>query len=252
MTPKRSATMPYEAPPAGEDHADRVRELARIRDAYARRRVSVPAGRYSSNDASSVLAGKELERRILRMLAVKNSAPLSSRRILDLGCGEGHWLRRFEQWGAAPENLAGIDLLPERIAAARERSAPRVHLQCGDASRMAFAHGTFDTLLTFVVFSSILDRTFRQTLANEMLRVLRPGGFILWYDFHVNNPWNPDVSGVSKKEIREYFSGCRVRFERITLAPPLGRMVARSPRLYALLSATKFLCTHYLGWIQKP
>ena len=35
----------------------------------------------------------------------------------------------------------------------------------------------------------------KQAVAEEMLRVLKPQGLILWYDYHVNNPWNKDVRG---------------------------------------------------------
>jgi len=32
-----------------------------------------------------------------------------------------------------------------------------------------------------------------QGIATEMLRVLKPDGIILWYDYHMNNPKNPGV-----------------------------------------------------------
>jgi len=36
-------------------------------------------------------------------------------------------------------------------------------------------------------------------IASEMLRVLKVDGITVWYDFHMNNPQNPDVRGVKKK-----------------------------------------------------
>jgi hypothetical protein len=92
----------------------------------------------------------------------------------------------------------------------------------------------------------------RQCIATEMLRVLKPGGFVLWYDFFVDNPRNPDVRGVRRREIRKLFPGCQIHLRRITLAPPIGRLVGRySPFVYMLLSRSKTLCTHYLGLIKK-
>jgi len=38
----------------------------------------------------------------------------------------------------------------------------------------------------------------KKKIAGEMLRVLKPSGFILWYDYHMNNPKNPDVRGLRK------------------------------------------------------
>ncbi len=35
-----------------------------------------------------------------------------------------------------------------------------------------------------------------------MLRVLKPNGIILWYDYFISKPTNPDVKGVGKREIK--------------------------------------------------
>ena len=75
-----------------------------------------------------------------------------------------------------------------------------------------------------------------------MLRVLKPGGLILWYDFHVDNPHNRDVQGVRKREIFELFSGCDIRLHRITLAPPIVRLVAPIPGLPAICSIRSHGC----------
>jgi hypothetical protein len=81
---------------------------------------------------------------------------------------------------------------------------------------------------------------------------VRPDGLILWYDYHVSNPRNRDVRGVSRAEIRALFPGCRIELRRVTLAAPIARVVARSPVAHALLHAVPFLRTHYLGVIRKP
>jgi hypothetical protein len=102
------------------------------------------------------------------------------------------------------------------------------------------------------VFTSILDPKMKREIAGEMLRVLRPDGFILWYDFHVNNPRNAEVLGIKEAEIHRLFPNCKFHLRRITLAPPLGRIVAPiSPFLYYMLSGLSFLCTHYLGLFEK-
>lgn len=92
----------------------------------------------------------------------------------------------------------------------------------------------------------------KQQIASEMLLVVKSDGLIVWYDYHVNNPWNPDVRGVKKKEIRRLFPDCRIELRRITLAPPLARWLApRSWLLAQLLERIPILCTHYIGIIQK-
>jgi hypothetical protein len=76
---------------------------------------------------------------------------------------------------------------------------------------------------------------------------------VLWYDFTVDNPRNPDVRGVPLDEVRALFPQARISARRVTLAPPLARAVCRlSPSLYPLLNAVPLLRTHVLAWIEKP
>ncbi len=154
--------------------------------------------------------------------------------------------------GALPENVFGIDLLPGRIEQARKLCPQGVHLECGNATALTLPEASFDLVLRSTVFTSILDLAMRQCIAAEMLRVLKPGGFVLWYDFFVDNPRNPGVRGVRRSEIHKLFPGCQIHLRRITLAPPIGRLVGRYSRfVYNLLSRSKILCTHYLGLIKK-
>ena len=71
---------------------------------------------------------------------------------------------------------------------------------------------------------------------------------ILWYDYHMNNPNNPDVKGVKKKEIYELFPNCIIHLKRINLAPPIARAIAPySLLLCYLLEKLKVFNTHYIG-----
>jgi hypothetical protein len=84
-----------------------------------------------------------------------------------------------------------------------------------------------------------------------MLRVVKPTGRILWYDYHVNNRRNADVRRVTRNEIAHLFAGCSVHLKRLTLAAPLARLVApRSTAMYRVLNSVPFLRTHYLGVIR--
>jgi hypothetical protein len=85
-----------------------------------------------------------------------------------------------------------------------------------------------------------------------MLRVLKPRGLVLWYDFHVGSPRNRDVRAVGRSEIAGLFPGCSMSLQRVTLAPPIARLAApRSWLLCRLLDAIPLLRTHYLGVIWK-
>jgi ubiquinone/menaquinone biosynthesis C-methylase UbiE len=226
-------------------------EVARIRKAYARRRQGHPAT-YSFLNPSHVLQIQERDSELLFVLSRHGVDRLDAKTFLEIGCGTGYWLRAFLQWGALPENVFGIDLLPERLEQARKLCPHGVSLQCGSAASLDLPDTSFDIVLQSTVFSSILDPRMKQRVAAEMLRVVKPGGFVLWYDFFLDNPRNPDVRGIRKREIRRLFPGCQIHIRRITLAPPIARLVGRySPLLYALLSRTKILCTHYLSLIRK-
>jgi SAM-dependent methyltransferase len=228
-----------------------LREEARIREAYRRRFHASQF--YTWFDPSYVFMLQQLERRTLQALGHCGISSLAARKVLEIGCGDGHWLREFIKWGANPEDLTGVDLLPDRIATGRRLTVPGVTLVCGNAAEMKLPDSYFDIVFQFTVFTSILDRRVKAQISSEMLRVLKPNGLVLWYDFFLNNPRNPDVRGIKRREIGQLFPGCRIHLEKITLAPPVSRRLAPRTWLGAyVLSTIPWLCSHYLGTIHKP
>src|SRR5438445_10103119 len=95
---------------------DFTSELQRIRAAYARRRQD---GRYAPSDPGHLFMLQGIERGVLRLLARHSVLPLRDKRMLEIGCGTGYWLREFVKWGADAAGVTGVDLLRDRIAAAR-------------------------------------------------------------------------------------------------------------------------------------
>lgn len=229
--------------------ASRVEEN-RIKAAYGKRNEFIPANFYSLLKLPNLLRVQELERKLARVLTGSEHQPVGNKKILEVGCGCGLWLIEFLRLGARPENLAGVDLLEERIADAKELLPGATTLKCGNSEQLEFADGTFDIVFQSMLFSSILNRKSRREIASEMLRVLAPKGTILWYDFFLTNPLNPDVRGLRQKDIAECFPNCRIQLRTTTLAPPVAREVSRnSTILYWLLSAVPFLRSHYFGSI---
>ena len=163
----------------------------------------------------------------------------------------GGVLREFIKYGAKPKYLYGIDLLDDRIEIAKDIS-PNINFKCGDASNLPYEDEYFDIVVQFTVFTSVLKKEIKKDIDKEMLRVLKKEGIILWYDFSYNNPKNPDVKGIKKKEVVNLFPNCKFTFKRVTLAPPIVRFIApRSWLLCYLLEKLSFLCTHYLVIIRK-
>jgi ubiquinone/menaquinone biosynthesis C-methylase UbiE len=236
-------------PDTQEDRSRLAAETERLQAAYERRQCG---DLYSWFNPGHLFLMQERERRVLNLLQRLGLSRLADRKILEVGCGTGYWLNEFIKWGARPENLTGIDLLPERLATAQSILSAKVGLVQANAAHLPFSPEKFDLVLQSTVFTSILDAAMKRAVAEEMLRVLKPQGLILWYDYHCNNPRNKDVRGVRKREIHELFSGCRIELQRITLAPPLTRLLAPySSQLCALLEKLRILNTHYLGVIRK-
>jgi ubiquinone/menaquinone biosynthesis C-methylase UbiE len=208
--------------------------------------------RYSWFNPSYLFMMQERERQLLTLLRRHGFALLEIYKILEIGCGTGYWLREFIKWGARPENITGVDLLSDRVTEAKKLCPEAVQIQCGSAAEIAFPNDTFDLVLQSTVFTSVLDASLKQQMAAEMLRVVKRDGLILWYDYHVNNPWNSDVRGIKRQEIAQLFPDCLIQLQRLTLAPPLARLLAPYSWLACyLLEKVPWLCTHYLGVVRK-
>ena len=224
-------------------------EEQRIRAAYDRRPRD--SSRYAWTSPGHLFDQQERERQALRTLGRAELVPLATRDILEVGCGSGAWLGALLRWGADPRRLRGMDLLDEPLARARRRVPQAVRLERASAAHLPYPDGCFDIVLQATALSSMLEASLRRRAAEEMQRVLKPGGVILWYDFHVSNPRNRDVIGIGRREIAALFPGCGVTLRRTGLAPPLMRPAARWSWLLAyLLARVPLLCTHYMGIIR--
>ncbi len=226
-------------------------ETDAVRERYARR--SAGDRRYSLLDPAALRERQARQRALVRLFDRHGLVDLSPLRLTEVGCGEGNNLLELLQLGFAPAHLHGIELLPERHAAARARLPAATALTLGDACLAPVPPQSQDLVLAATVFSSLLDDAFQQRLAAAMWQWLKPGGAVLWYDFTFDNPRNRDVRGVPLARLQALFPQGRVAAQRVTLAPPLARAVCRwHPALYGVFNALPLLRTHLLAWIAKP
>jgi SAM-dependent methyltransferase len=182
---------------------------------------------------------------------------LSGRQVVEVGCGAGGNLLELLRMGFMPRHLTGIEIDRERHAHAREVLPASLRLIHGDAlgdeAQRMISPRSQDIVLQATVFSSILKSDTQAQLAETLWRWVRPGGGVLWYDFAVDNPRNPNVRGVPLDRVRALFPQAQLKVRRVTLAPPLARAVCRlHPALYHLFNALPWLRTHRLVWAAKP
>ena len=230
--------------------SDEIVRVRRVYRGYAERgrgarewAAGNPGNRAMVDERTRVLAG---------LLERSGRLPLGSRRVLDLGCGDGEALSALVGWGALPARLVGVDVRADAVAHAHARW-PEIGLDVADATALPYRDGSFDLALCFTLFTSILDDAIARQVASEVRRVLRPSGALLWYDFRVGNPWNPHVRGMSRRSIRALFPGWPGSFRLITLLPPLARRLrSLTPALYPVLGTLPPLRTHWAGLLERP
>ena len=225
-------------------------EIDAVAARYARRDVGP---RYSLLRPDVWQTVQERQRAMLRLFVQLGFTDLAALRLLEVGCGSGGNLLELLRLGFAPDRLSGIELLPDRFAAARAALPVALNLHPGDALQVDLPAASHDIVFASTVFSSLLDDAFQQRLADAMWRWVRPGGGVLWYDFTVDNPRNPDVRGVPLGRLRTLFSQGCVQAKRVTLAPPIARAVTRfHAGLYPVFNVLPLLRTHVLAWVGKP
>ncbi len=228
-----------------------MQETDRIRNEYRRRDRELGSEFYGLHRPGNLFVRHGQERALLQALLRSQSVPLEDKRILEIGCGRGQWFVTFETLGAQPDHMAGIELDADRAEDCAVRFPP-ADIRVGDATQLPWDDGTFDIVFQSTVLTSVLDPKVKTQLANEMLRVVKEDGVLLWYDFQYNNPKNPNVRGIGRREIARLFPSCYIWLRRATLAPPIARAVVPISWVFAtLLESLYFLNTHYIGYIKK-
>lgn len=103
--------------------------------------------------------------------------PVDGERALDLACGTGLIQRRLVRT-LGPNGVVGLDIHLPMLRRARGTLRDSVLVR-GDGVRLPFRDGSFDVVTAGYLFKYVpLD-----PLANEVRRVLRPGGRFGGYDF---------------------------------------------------------------------
>ncbi|RMG58213.1 MAG: malonyl-[acyl-carrier protein] O-methyltransferase BioC [Gammaproteobacteria bacterium] len=145
--------------------------MTRIDKPALRRSFDRSAARY---DRVAVLQAEVGERLLSRLDWIR----LEPARVLDLGCGTGRALGPLlRRWRRA--EVIGLDFAPAMLARAARRGRPwrRPRVLCADMERLPLAPASVD-----LVFSNLSLQWSTDLPAQfaELLRVLRPGGLLLF------------------------------------------------------------------------
>jgi SAM-dependent methyltransferase len=226
-------------------------ETERIARAYEALEARA-GGRWNQANPGNQAILAERRRLTRRLFDRAGLVPLGDRRVLEVGSGRGGELAWMTELGAAGRHLVGVDLLPDRVTAARS-AFPGLEFSVGNAEHLQFEDASFDLVLALTVFSSILDPGMAANVASEIVRVLRPGGALLWYDVRYDSRSNPNVKGVKASRLRRLFPGLEGAPGTVTLLPPLARRLGPlTPVAYPALSLLPPLRSHLLGLLRKP
>lgn len=228
------------------------REPARLRAVYGAYAASAAKrASWSRENPGNRLIIAGLYGALAAALREHAAFPGDGRALLDVGCGDGALLAWLRAQGAPARCLAGVDLLPERVGAARA-AVPGARVELADARALPFEDGALQVVVLSTVLSSVLDPRERERIAAEALRVLRPDGVLLVYDTRIPNPGNRDVRAIPRRELRRLFPGCEVSARALTLLPPIARRLGpATPWAYPALARLLPLRSHLLAVVRQ-
>jgi len=130
--------------------------------------------------------------------------PRAGNRILDVGCGTGIGEVAIGRLQVSQLRLYGVDIDPEKAIASRRETLShnmRARFAAGDACRLPFTDGAFDSTYCVAVLQHIGDV---DAAAREFARVTQPGGRIVAVEpdnggryFYSSTPWGRRAAQVA-------------------------------------------------------
>jgi SAM-dependent methyltransferase len=177
-------------------------------------------------------------------------------KVLDIGCGDGASLFPLLRLGFDPSNLHGVDIRAEQIALAQARY-PGLHFQCMDASSLKFPDATFDIVQESMIFLQMTDQELDKQVAQQMIRVTKPNGYLLLSDWRYGKPGTSEFEPMNQVRIARLFKvGSQTSIRKVlpgALVPPVGRFLSKNlPSMYfAASSLIPFLVGQKVTVLQK-
>ena len=154
--------------------------------------------------------------RLEKALIARLAEPRPGETGLDVGTGTGHFAAFLADRGL---RVTGVDTSPAMLAVARAQR-PDIAFQEAEAAALPFSDGAFDLVLSVTALEFVPDAA---RAAQEMFRVVRPGGRLVVAVLNANSPW----AAARRKEALEMETPFRhARFfapeDLVALLAPLG------------------------------
>lgn len=197
-----------------------------------------------------------------RLDLINRYAPLQGKRILDVGCGLGMYVRAMR---AFSDDVHGVDIDPDKVAKIGQELP---NIKEAPAEKLPYADGFFDVILSHEVIEHVDDDA---QAIREALRCLKPGGrlvvfcpnrlypfethgayfgkryvfrnipLINWLPDPLRNRLAPHVRAYTAGGLRRLFAGQSGRFVVHTqIYPGYDNIVARRPLLGKVLRTVTY------------
>lgn len=100
-------------------------------------------------------------------------------RILDVGCRDGKWLRKFAELGVDAGRLVGVEPYGRDREMLDEGQGKAFNVLTDYPDDLPMKDAQTDIILLFGFMMNVLDGNLRRSIGSELLRVLSPHGMII-------------------------------------------------------------------------
>jgi len=130
----------------------------------------------------------QLKVRLLQEELESRMPNLSDLSLLDVGCGTG---LAEELLAAGERYLTGLDLAGDMLRIAKSRCARASYVRA-DSGGIPFPDNTFDAAFCFALMHHLAQDQRRRTM-REIVRVIKPDGYVLTFEHNPANPFTRHV-----------------------------------------------------------
>jgi 2-polyprenyl-3-methyl-5-hydroxy-6-metoxy-1,4-benzoquinol methylase len=136
---------------------------------------------------------------LIHLRAYEEASRLATgKAALDVGCNVGYGVQVLL---STASSVAGIDVSPQAVEAAQGRLGSAADIRLYDGARCSFPPHSFDVVTSFQVIEHVSDYN---TYFSEIIRLLRPGGAVLFTTPNACLRLDPGMKPWNEFHVREF------------------------------------------------